>query len=165
MIFIKQVVVRYHTNISLIKSYHIVTHVIIFLSYTTTPGIIETLSIPITPIYIIQAHTVTFSLYFHKLLSAWYVISNAQCTVWHAVAIIQCLNKWIGRAANSLIITWRCMLTSYHTHRITLIVSHSSYRTPTLLPVEYDEYWIFCGRSPPSHTTHPDPSGWKIEWA
>ena len=35
-------------------------HVIIFLSYTTTPGLIEILSIPITPIYIIQAHTVTF---------------------------------------------------------------------------------------------------------
>ena len=30
---------------------------------------------------------------------------------------------------------------SYHTHRITLVVSHSSYHTPTLLPVEYDEYW------------------------
>ena len=29
---------------------------------------------------------------------------------------------------------------SYHTHRITLVVSHSSYHTPTLLPVEYDEY-------------------------
>ena len=50
----------YHTNMSLIKSYHTVTHVIIFLSYTTTPGIIQTLSIPITPIHIIQAHTVTF---------------------------------------------------------------------------------------------------------
>ena len=50
----------YHTNTNLIKSYHTVTHVIIFLSYTTTPGIIETASIPITPIYIIQAHTVTF---------------------------------------------------------------------------------------------------------
>ena len=42
----------YHTNTSLIKSYHTVTHVIIFLSYTTTPGIIEAASIPITPIYI-----------------------------------------------------------------------------------------------------------------
>ena len=30
---------------------------------------------------------------------------------------------------------------SYHTHRITLVVSHSSYHTLTLLPVEYDEYW------------------------
>ena len=30
---------------------------------------------------------------------------------------------------------------SYHTRRITLVVSHSSYHTPTLLPVEYDEYW------------------------
>ena len=30
---------------------------------------------------------------------------------------------------------------SYHTHRITLVVSHLSYHTPTLLPVEYDEYW------------------------
>ena len=30
---------------------------------------------------------------------------------------------------------------SYHTHRITLVVSHSSYHTPTLLPVGYDEYW------------------------
>ena len=29
-----------------------VTHVIIFLSYTTTPGIIEAACIPITPIYI-----------------------------------------------------------------------------------------------------------------
>ena len=29
---------------------------------------------------------------------------------------------------------------SYHTHRITLVVSHSSYHTPTLLPVEYEEY-------------------------
>ena len=29
---------------------------------------------------------------------------------------------------------------SYHTHRITLVVSHSSYHTPTLLPVEYDKH-------------------------
>ena len=54
--FIKRVVVRYHAGTSeerdilyldafsnaqsLITSYHTVTHVIIFLSYSTTPGII-----------------------------------------------------------------------------------------------------------------------------
>ena len=84
----------YHTNTSLIKSYHTVTHVIIFLSHTTTQGIIETESMPITPVYIIQITNFTN----YRLLELSNATSNAQCSVWGAVA--KKINKIIQKQTN-----------------------------------------------------------------
>ena len=154
MIFNKRVVVWYHerarnergewyhTNMSLIKSYHTVTHVIIFLSYTTTPGII------------LYKYTLSlFNFTNYRLLE----LSNAkkqQCSVWRVVAkkiIKKILKKKIKKkkfkikilnicsqffsSKNSFHKIKKCQhfppikFSSYHIHRITLVVSHSSYHT------------------------------------
>ena len=110
----------YHTTTSLIKSYHNVTHVIIFLSYTTTPGLIEISSIPITPIYRILLYKHTLSLFNftnYRLLELSNATSNASNSkkIFHKFFFLTFFPHKICIVSHS----------SYHTRRITLVVSHS----------------------------------------
>ena len=147
---------------------------IIFLSYTTTPGLIENF------VHTYHSHIYYTSTYCHFLTlqiavclscQTQQAIHNVLCDVLWQKQIINKQNmekknqknnfkknnfkknnfkKIISKKNVKFIFIFFLFknkffspikFASYHTHRITLVVSHSSYHTPTLLPVEYDEYW------------------------
>ena len=108
------------------------------------PGLIETSSIPVTPIYIIQAHTVTSC-------QTQQAMHNVMCDVlWQKKNSKKIINIFVLNIEKKIKIKKKipkqnvnifpphkiCIVShsSYHTHRITLIVSHSYHTRRITLP-------------------------------